>query len=65
MPSLGAITHLRSTEKGFQEIFLNLLRSEDIPDDIKSIIESFVCQMCGRKTTNSVDQASLEIFIAK
>ena len=51
--------------KGFQETFLNLLHSEDIPDDMKSIIKSFVCQLFGRKTTNSVDQASLEIFIAK
>ena len=32
-----------------QETFLNLSNSEGISDDIKSIIESFVCQMYGRK----------------
>ena len=48
-----------------KEVFLNLSRSEDIPDDIKSIIESFVFQMYGRKKTNSVDQARLEILVTK
>ena len=38
-----------------QETFLNLSHSEDICDDIKSIIESFVCKMYGRKKINSVD----------
>ena len=48
-----------------QEAFLNLSHSEGTSDDIKSIIESFVCQMYGRKKTNSVDQARLEIFVTK
>ena len=48
-----------------QEAFLNLLHFEGISDYIKSIIESFVCQMYGRKKTNSVDQARLEIFVTK
>ena len=48
-----------------QEAFLNLSHSEGISHDIKSIIESFVCQMYGRKKTNSVDQARLEIFVTK
>ena len=48
-----------------QEAFLNLLHSEGISDDIKSIIESFVCQMYGGKKTKSVDQARLEIFVTK
>ena len=38
-----------------QETFLNLSHSEDICDDIKSVIESFVCKMYGRKKINSVD----------
>ena len=49
----------------FQEAFLNLSHSEGIFNDIKSIIESFACQMYGRKKTNSVDQARLEIFVTK
>ena len=44
---------------------MNLSHSEDISDDIKSIIKSFVCQMFGRKETDSVDQARLEIFVTK
>ena len=48
-----------------QETFLNLSNSEGISDDIKSIIESFVCQMYGRKKNNSVDQACVEIFVTK
>ena len=48
-----------------QEAFLNLSHSEGTSHDIKSIIESFVCQMYGRKKTNSVDQARLEIFVTK
>ena len=48
-----------------QDALLNLSYSEGISDDIKSIIESFVCQMYGRKKTNSVDQARLEIFVTK
>ena len=42
-----------------QEAFLILWHSEGISDDIKSVIKSFVCQMYGRKKTNSVDQARL------
>ena len=48
-----------------QDALLNLSYSEGISDDIKSIIESFVCQMYGRKKTNSIDQARLEIFVTK
>ena len=48
-----------------QEAFLNLSHSEDVSNDIKSIIKSFVCQIYGRKKTNSVDQARLEIFVTK
>ena len=48
-----------------QDALLNLSYSEGISDDIKSIIESFVCQMYGRKKTYSIDQARLEIFVTK
>ena len=78
MPLLGVITHVRSTEKGkikpfkllkkfpeLQEAFLNLSHSEGIFYDIKSIVESFAWQMYGRKKTNSVNQARLEIFVTK
>ena len=57
----GKIKLFKLLEKNpeLQETFLNLSHSEGISDDIKSIIESFVCQMYGRRKTNSVDQASL------
>ena len=63
----GKIKPFKLLEKNpeLQEAFLNLLHSEGISDDIKSIITSFVCQMYGRKKANSVDQASLEIFVTK
>ena len=50
---------------GIQEAFLTLPNSEDISDGIKSIIETFVCQMYGRKKTTSVDQARPEIFVSR
>ena len=61
----GKIKPFKLLEKNaeLQEAFLNLSHSEGISDNIKSIMESFVCQMYGRKKTNSVDQASLEIFL--
>ena len=80
MPLLGVITDYTSLfnrkkkitlykllkkNPELQETFLNLSHSQGISDDIKSIIESFVCQMHGRKKTNSVDQARLEIFVTK
>ena len=48
-----------------QETFLNLSHSQGISDDIKSIIDTFVSQMYGRKKTNSVDQAHLELSVTK
>ena len=63
----GKIKPFKLLEKNpeLQDALLNLSYSEGISDDIKSIIESFVCQMYGRKKTNSVDQARLEIFVTK
>ena len=51
----GKIKPFKLLEKypEIQEAFLNLSRSEGISLDIKSIIESFLCQMCGTKKTNS------------
>ena len=48
-----------------QEVFLNLSHSEGISDDIKSIIESFVCQMYQRKKTSAINQARRGIFVTK
>ena len=63
----GKIKPFKSLEKNpeLQEAFLNLSHSEGISDDIKSTMESFVRQIYGRKRTNSVDQARLEIFVTK
>ena len=63
----GKIKPFKLLEKNLevQEAFLNMLYSEGISDDIKSIIKFFVCQMYGRKKTNLVDQAHLEIFVTK
>ena len=63
----GKIKPFKLLEKNpeLQEAFLNPSHSDSISDDIKSIIESIVCQMHGRKKTNSVDQARLEIFVTK
>ena len=63
----GKIKPFKLFEKNseLQETFPNLSHSEGISDDIKSIIESFVCQMYGRKKTNSVNQACLKIFVTK
>ena len=51
----GKIKPFKLLEKypEIQEAFLNLSHSEGISLDIKSIIESFLCQMCGTKKTNS------------
>ena len=63
----GKIKPFKLFEKNseLQETFPNLSHSEGISDDIKSIIESFVCQMYGRKKINSVNQARTEIFVTK
>ena len=63
----GKIKLFKLLEKNpeLQEAFLDLSHSEGISDDIKPIIESFVCQMYGRMKTNSVNQARLEIFVTK
>ena len=63
----GKIMPSKLLEKNpkLQEAFLNLSHSEGISDDIKSIIKFFVCQMYGRKKTNSLDQACLGIFVIK
>ena len=77
MPSLGVIRSsfnrvgkikpfkLLEKNSELQEVFLNLPHSEGISNDIKSIIESFVCQISRRKKANSADQARLEIFVTK
>ena len=63
----GKIKPFKLLEKNpeLQQAFLNLSHSGDISGDIKLIIESFVWQMYGRKKTNSVDHARLEIFLTK
>ena len=63
----GKIKPFKLIEKNpeLQETFLNLSHSEGISDDIKSFSEYFMRQMYGRKKTNSVHQACLEIFFTK
>ena len=63
----GKIKPFKLIEKNpeLQETFLNLSHSEGISDDIKSFSEYFMRQMYGRKKTNSVHQACLEIFVTK
>ena len=63
----GKIKPFKLIEKNpeLQETFLNLSHSEGISDDIKSFSEYFMRQMYGRKKTNSVHQAGLEIFVTK
>lgn len=64
----GKIKPLKMLEQNpnLQEVFFNMpLSEENIPDESMSTIESFVCQMYGRKKLKSVDQARLEIFMIK
>ena len=63
----GKTRPLKLLEKNskVQDAFANLGQLEYVTEEVKCTIEYFVCQMYGKSKLTSVDQARLEIFLAK